>query len=387
MRRVVAVLGLAVVCTITFVLPATAAGPGRHPQGPDHGNRTDRSGRIEVMTRNLYVGADIFRVFDATSPDEVPLLVTDVLQTVFATDFPSRAEALADEIARYRPHLIGLQEAELLRVQSPGDFLIGNPQPAETVLFDYLDILLADLAARGLDYRAVAVVENADVEVPFVAGVVGGVPQLDDVRVTDRDVILARGDVATADALAANYSAALPVDLGFLSFDYLRGYTAVDATVHGRTVRFVNTHLETTAFTPLIQAAQAQELLALVADETVPVIVVGDFNSAPEDPFPSAYAQLAAAGFVDTWLRRLGRPESGLTCCFSETLDDPAAELTQRIDLVWARPGVGRPPFRDGVGPVRATVVGDALRDRTDGGLWPSDHAGVVSAMVLRTPR
>ncbi|MGD2114043.1 MAG: endonuclease/exonuclease/phosphatase family protein [Acidobacteriota bacterium] len=373
----VVVLGLAALVWSSFVPPA-AAGP---PAG------ADRSGRIEVMTRNLYVGADIFRVFDATTPDELPIVVAGILQTVFDTDFPARSDALADEIARHRPHLIGLQEVSLIRVQSPGDFLLGNPQPAETELFDYLDLLLARLAERGLDYRVAAVVENADVELPFLAGIAGGVPQLDDIRLTDRDVILARGDVDTSDALARSYAVHFSVPFGPLTIDFLRGFTAVDATVHGRTVRFVNTHLEVESIVPIVQQAQTAELLAELAAEELPVVLVGDFNSSPDDPFPAPYGQLAAAGFTDTWLRRLGRPEDGATCCFTETLDDPSAALTSRIDLVWARTGSTAPPFDAGIGPVRAVVVGDALRDRTDTGLWPSDHAGVVSSMVLRLPR
>lgn len=376
-RRLVVVLGLAVLVSSSLA-PAAAAGPP---------SSTDRSGRIEVMARNVYVGADIFRVFDATTPDELPLVVAGILQTVLDTDFPARSEALAREVARHRPHLIGLQEVSLIRVQSPGDFLIGNPQPAETELLDYLEILLARLAARGLDYRVAAVVENADVELPFLAGIVGGVPQLDDVRLTDRDVILARGDVDTSDALSRNYAINFSVPFGTGSIDFLRGFTAVDATVHGRTVRFVNTHLEVESLVPVIQQLQTAELLAELAAEEHPVVLVGDFNSSPADPFPAPYGQLAFAGYTDTWLRRLGRPEDGATCCFTETLDDPTATLTSRIDLVWARTSATAPPFDDGIGPVRATVVGEELRDRTDGGLWPSDHAGVVSSMVLRVPR
>lgn len=376
MRRFVVVFGLVAVCLSSFVQPAAAAPAG-----------SDRSGHVGVMTRNLYVGADIFRVFDASTPAEVPIVVAGILQTVFATDFPARSAALADEIGRYRPALVGLQEVSLIRVQSPGDFLIGNPQPAETELFDYLDILLAQLAARGLDYRVAGVVENADVELPFLAGFSGGVPLLDDVRLTDRDVILARADVDTSNVQARNYAINFTVPFGATTIDFLRGFVAVDATVHNRTVRFVNTHLEVGSLVPVIQQAQAAELLTELADEELPVILVGDFNSSPEDAFPAPYAQIEASGYTDTWLRRRGRPEDGATCCFTETLDDPTATLSERIDLVWARTGADHPPFLRGIGPVRATVVGEELRDRTDGGLWASDHAGVVAHLVLRFPK
>lgn len=376
MRRLVFVTGLVAVCLALLSQSALAGPPA-----------ADRSGHLRVMTRNLYVGADIFRVFDATTPEEVPIVVSGILQTVFATDFPERSAALADEIARYRPALVGLQEVSLLRVQSPGDFLIGNPQPAETELFDYLDILLARLEAHGLDYRVAGVVENADVELPFLAGIVGGVPLLDDIRLTDRDVILARADVGTSNVTARNYAVNFTVPFGPTTIDFLRGFVAVDATVRNRTVRFVNTHLEVAGIVPVIQQAQAAELLAELAPEELPVVLVGDFNSSPDDPFPAPYAQIDASGYTDTWLHRRGRPEDGATCCFTETLDDPTATLSERIDLVWARTGATHPPFHGGIGPVRATVVGEELRDRTDGGLWPSDHAGVVTGLVLRFPK
>jgi len=376
MRRFFVVAGLVAVCFGLCAQAVVAAPAG-----------SDRAGHVRVMTRNLYVGADIFRVFDASTPEEVPIVVAGILQTVFATDFPERSAALADEIARYRPALVGLQEVSNIRVQSPGDFLIGNPQPAETELFDYLDILLAQLAARGLDYQVAGVVENADVELPYLAGFSGGVPLFDDVRLTDRDVILARGDVDTSNVLARNYAVNFSVPFGATTIDFLRGFVAVDATVRNRTVRFVNTHLEVGSLVPVIQQAQTAELLTELAGEELPVILVGDFNSSPEDAFPAPYGQLAASGYTDTWLRRRGRPEDGATCCFTETLDDPTATLTERIDLVWARTGSDHPPFFRGIGPVRATVVGDELRERTDGGLWASDHAGVVTGLVLRFPK
>jgi len=344
-----------------------------------------QAGRVEVMTRNLYVGADIFRVFDAETPEEVPIVVAGILQTVFETDFPSRAEALADEVRRHRPHLIGLQEVSLIRVQSPGDFLVGNPMPAETELFDYLEILLAELAERGLQYEVAAVVENADVELPFLAGFDGGVPTFDDVRLTDRDVILARADVATSNELARNYAVNFEVPFGATTIDFRRGLVAVDARIRSRRYRFVNTHLEVGSLVPAIQQAQAQELLAELAGEELPLLVVGDFNSSPDDPFPSPYAQLAAAGFDDTWLLRLDPPRrrnpEGFTCCQAETLDNPVSLLDERIDLVWLRPADGPSPLADG--PVHALVVGDELRDVIPEGLWPSDHAGVVVSAIV----
>ena len=122
--------------------------------------------RVTVMTQNVYIGADIFRVIEAGSsphPLAIPMEVANVLQTVVDTDFTERAVALAAQIEHLRPDLIGLQEVSLIRTQSPGDFLYGNPTHAEDELLDYLSILLAALDARGLEYKVAAFVENADV--------------------------------------------------------------------------------------------------------------------------------------------------------------------------------------------------------------------------------
>lgn len=69
--------------------------------------------------------------------------------------------------------------------------------------------------------------------------------------------------------------------------EFLRGYVAADAFVRGSTYRFVNTHLEIQGgsldpLLPFVQAAQAQELISMLATETRPVILVGDFNSSPQ---------------------------------------------------------------------------------------------------------
>ena len=84
-------------------------------------------GQVGVVTQHIYIGADIFRISDAETPEDIPFVVAEILGTVVETSFPQRAEAIADQIARTEPHVIGLQEVALIRIQSPGDFLIGNP--------------------------------------------------------------------------------------------------------------------------------------------------------------------------------------------------------------------------------------------------------------------
>jgi hypothetical protein len=81
--------------------------------------------------------------------------------------YPERAQALAAEIAANDPDIVGLQEAVLLRTDTPAD---GAASPAENVLADYLDILLQALEAQGAHYAPVAVVTNADNELPTALG-------------------------------------------------------------------------------------------------------------------------------------------------------------------------------------------------------------------------
>ncbi len=83
---------------------------------------------------------------------------------VQATDFPARAKVLADEIAAVAPHVVGLQEVEVWRSQTPSDF---RPHPnATTVEYDFLALLLYVLAQRGKSYEAVATIQDADAEAP-----------------------------------------------------------------------------------------------------------------------------------------------------------------------------------------------------------------------------
>jgi endonuclease/exonuclease/phosphatase family metal-dependent hydrolase len=357
---------------------------------------------VRVMTQNLYVGSDIFKVMEANFSDPlgVPIAVAGIFQDVVNTSFPERAEAIADEIELYSPHLIGLQEVSWIRTQSPGDFLIGNPTPATDTVYNYLEILLDALSDRGLDYEVAAVVEEADVELPMLVGFDANyTPLLDDARLTDRDVILKRSDVTTSNVFTYNYENIMTYEAGGVAVEFVRGFAAVDATVDGNTYRFVNTHLEVQGAdispeVPYIQALQAYELTEALKGETLPIILVGDFNSGRKDtsllpisdpPYflRSPYWQIRLAGYADTWLRRLNnRRDPGYTCCQDADLLNEESSLTERIDIVFVRNKL-RFSRISRVGPVFSWVVGDEPEDKTLSGLWPSDHAGVVARLKI----
>jgi endonuclease/exonuclease/phosphatase family metal-dependent hydrolase len=247
------------------------------------------------------------------------------------------------------------------------------------VVYDFVDILLDALEARGLHYQVVARVVNNDLEFPMYTGT-GPLP-FDDIRYTDQDVILARADVAVTNPVARNFAAAVPLAIGGVQVQLRRGWVAVDADVGGHLIRFANSHLEVQTFRP-VQEAQARELTSWLADSPLPVVLVGDFNSAANADAPAAnrtdsYNILLGAGYFDIWTRGNGQ-EAGLTCCQAPNLRNPTSELTQRLDLILVNQKLNH--F---VGGAQMDVVGEESADRTPSGLWPSDHAGVVATLHL----
>ena len=56
--------------------------------------------KVTVMTRNLFLGSDLAEAALATSKAEVPAKAATLWRTIVQSDFPARAELLADEIAQ-----------------------------------------------------------------------------------------------------------------------------------------------------------------------------------------------------------------------------------------------------------------------------------------------
>jgi hypothetical protein len=337
---------------------------------------------IPVMTRNLYLGADLSPVFEAAAKGDGPGIVqatTVAWQNVKATNFPERAGAVADEIEHSEPLLVGLQEVSLFRT-GPPDSITATPTPAEHVELDYLDILLKQLDQRGLHYAPVTITKEADAENPGYTA--PGV--LQDIRLTDRDVILARTDVSSSklqlsNQQSGNYAtyASLPIGQTGQSIKLLRGWGSVDVTLRGQKFRFINTHLEQEGPLNAIQVAQGNEILNGPANTSLPVILAGDFNSRADGTGTSTYDNLINAGFKDAWSATHPR-ELGNTWGHDADLLNTTVDLTQRLDLVLFRNKLSVTPKLCGLD---ADVVGDELGDRTPSGLWPSDHAGVVATL------
>jgi endonuclease/exonuclease/phosphatase family metal-dependent hydrolase len=330
---------------------------------------------ITVMTQNLYVGAPLNAAFAATSWPELVAAGSRAWTDLLASDFPTRARALADEIARARPDVVGLQEVTLWRDQTPSDVTTEPAPNATHVAFDFLAILRGELEARGVPYTAVATSTNVDVELARQDPVAG----LVDLRLTDRDVLIVRSDLADrfGEPHHAHYTAQFSEPFLTGQVTSTRGWTSIDyRSAPGTTVRILNTHLEVgDPVTGTTQERQGDEFLAVVADSPYPVIALGDFNSPADGSSTPTYRNLTAV-LRDAWAAAPpGDP--GWTCCQAPPLADPVGREITRIDLVlvpeeWTVTRVARiadRPFRTTPPPV-----------------WASDHAGVLARVVVPTP-
>ena len=365
------------------------------PEAPQHYPKL-KYPKLKVMTYNLYVGTDLFNILRAQNPYEYLQIVTQTFQEIKDSQFTLRAQAIADEIRQKNPDLIGLQEVSLFRTQTPGDFLDGNSQAASHVALDYLQILMNALQERGLQYEVVSANANTDIETPILAGGTPENPKLDDLRFTNRDVILKKVGVETRDLHEAHFTNNLELSIQGFPIRFTRGYTSVIATVRNHDYKFVTTHLETNHNEPskAIQSLQVAELVETLKDETLPIVLVGDFNSPPESEPSQPYNTLTTAGFVDAWTKRVYFPifgyQQGDTCCQKSNIREKDSALNTRIDQVWVKlPNgssfIGWPRMRV-VGNQVADMVEHKITDDMSEWLWPSDHAGVFAKFWLPDP-
>jgi endonuclease/exonuclease/phosphatase family metal-dependent hydrolase len=155
--------------------------------------------------------------------------------------------------------------------------------------------------------------------------------------------------------------------------------TLVDAP--GGRIQVVSTHLSNTisSLSEVTRLAQANDLLQWVHDFSdgagTPVVLSGDFNSAPDT---NAHTAVLDRGFVDTFsVAQPGDP--GLTS--GQSITAPTATVRSRIDFVFARAGACASPLSAGTGVLGSEVIGDAPQVTGETYLWPSDHYGVVSEL------
>jgi len=344
-RRAIAV-AVAAVCALAAV-PASAPAKAQD---------------LKVMVRNVYLGADLIPLAAAPDRPTFEQNAATRYQTVLRNDFASRAKALAAEIRRYKPDLIGLQEAAIWRTGPKDD----AATQANDVVYDSTELILKELAALGQRYRVVRGRDWFDFEAPTTD---------QDVRLTQRDVILVRSasKVKLGRSFAGGFAQHFdpPTVVGIAR--QLRGWVGVDGSLAGRKFRFVTTHLE--AYSPDIATAQMDQMLetgGVLASKRRQSILMGDFNSAPSDNAndrgtsrdASAYYEAIDAGFRNPLPKRA-------TCCFAEDLHSTSERLETWIDHIVVRPRIRV---------LRSAIVGT----EQVGGMYPSDHAGIAATLRLK---
>jgi endonuclease/exonuclease/phosphatase family metal-dependent hydrolase len=316
---------------------------------------------LRVMTRNLYLGANLDAIVQAKSSSEAFSAVEKGWTLVQANNFTLRARAIAREIGATRPDFVGFQELSLYRTQTPPDFTV---TPATTVALDYERELRKALAARKLRYRFLGIRPETDAELP------SGNPPTMDIRLTVRDGLLVRIDkkIKIRRVRTGSYSTTTSLFGGFVIAK--RGWVLADATVAGRTFRVITTHLE--SFNDTSQVAQGKELAEGPAQTKLPTVLLGDLNSRADGTGTPTRANLLAAGFQDAWPEAHPK-DVGLTCCHGDDLRELGGPFYSRIDYVL---------LRNGFKAVAAGIVGQSPSDRISG-LWPSDHAGLWARLRL----
>jgi endonuclease/exonuclease/phosphatase family metal-dependent hydrolase len=318
---------------------------------------------LKVMTRNVYLGADLIPL--AAAPDQAAFetAAAQRFQTVLNNDFPTRARALAAEIRKAKPDIIGVQEATIWRRGADG-VKDGATTPATQVIYDSSAELRKALNGT---YKEVVGRDWFDFEAPTALNY--------DVRVTQRDVILVRKGSRLKvrrtfrGQFAKHFDPPTPVGVA----RQFRGWVGVDGTLAKRKFRFVSTHLE--AYSPTIANQQMQQLLkSPLSSRKRRSILVGDYNSAPganandrgTTRKDNAYDSAIKAGFRNNLPRRK-------TCCFAEDLHSTADKLETWIDHILVR----RSPR---IKVLKSGIVGT----KQVGGLYPSDHAGITATLRLK---
>jgi hypothetical protein len=315
MRRLLAILPTALAVALSTALTTGPAAAQEEADAPVE---------VTVMSRNLYLGADITVALELL-PD-LPAAAQFLWDQVAATNFDARAPLLAAEAASARPDVIGVQEATVWRCRGS---LFGDTVP----VFDFTASFLAATRAAGVPY---VVAQAGDERADNPGYAIGPLPGL---TVTDPesfqpifgtdsadcgfqigDVLLVRADLAD-DVLAvgtSEYSARTSIVPTVLAID--RGYAWADIAIGGATTRFVTTHLESLWEPDAVPVAaeQARQLVADLEPTTGPLVVMGDFNSDPRDPRPAGApnpgGQPEASGACAAQPAAAGPEDADATC-------------------------------------------------------------------------
>lgn len=392
---------------------------------------------VTIMSRNIYLGADV-GVALGLIPD-MPAAAQFMWDQMRATDFASRAPLLAQEAATHRPAVIGIQEATTWECTAG---LTGR----RVVVYDFLDQLLDAMRATGVEYVIATDGTHPALNPGYSIPPIPGVTMVRDPQAfpalfggdeaacgfTIGDALLVRADLADRVLASGTVEFAERTTIVPVLMEISRGYAWADIDLGGTPTRVVTTHLESLWDPGVIPSArvQADQLIADLASTTMPLIVLGDFNSDPRDPRtagenpggqPEVSAACPAGGSQCSAMRAM--QDAGFANA-GPALDDPA-NFTWGADALLAGPDLDRLPealalgnrfgmterldyiwLRNGVQPQSAELIGAAwpqtptwacrtpeqlanLRTAAaelgtePAGCLPSDHAGVVATVTL----
>ena len=322
------VLGLTAALALAL-LPGAAAAAAK---------KKSKVAKLTVMSRNLYLGADLTPALQANNVDQAVNAGGEIVNQVHATKFPSvRAASIAAEIKKRKPDIVGLQEAALWRT-GPVNLAAALGSPVATQVDplggDFLTDLLGALNTGGkkkkgkkpLRYKLAVVKPEFDFELPVNDdGNGNGLAGADhNERLTMRDAILVRkGVVKFSKPNTGTFDTLLRETLagGVRTVDVTRGFATINVKVRGRSLHIVDAHLEafdsqgtnpTNQGTSLgrgdVRAAQARQLVSPMPNGAIragkiPTILIGDMNSDDDTVQPNGdrntYMALTEGGFSE----------------------------------------------------------------------------------------
>ena len=378
--------------------------------------------RITVMSRNLYLGADVGVALELIP--NFPKAAQFMWDQVKKTDFAARAPKLAREAAQDRPEIIGIQEATIWYCKK--DFFSEKVE-----VFNFLEDFIAATKSTGVGY-SLASANGVEAFNPGYS--IAAIPYLTKVNdpetfnpifgedsaacgFTIGDALLVRDDVKDRIIQVGNSEYDATYSIVPLVMTIYRGYTWADFKVQDSVVRLITTHLESIWDENKVpnSALQAQQLVADLKDAKMPVIIMGDFNADYRDPRPegdpnpgeqpvasdtcptpggakcNAYSTMTEAGFENaspdaknpryfTW---------GATALLNGADKKRASDakkfgnqygFTDRLDYIFTK---------NAYATVSSKIIGNVWPDGS--GVWdcgsdkcfPSDHAGVVATIEL----
>lgn len=366
--------------------------------------------QITVMTRNLYLGADVGVAMDLIP--NLPAAAQFMWDQVKVTDFNKRAPRLAAEVIAASPDVIGIQEATIW-------FCKKNLWSKRVEVFNFTEQFLKATKAQGKEYVLATKSGKTALNTGYSISAIPYITMVNDPETFQplfgQDKAACGFEIADALAIRADLSdKVLAVGNSEYETTYTivptimtiyRGYTWADIQIGKTPVRFVATHLESLWDENEVPnaAKQAQQLIADLKNTKNPIVIMGDFNSDPRDPrikddpnaggqptasescpggtsVCNAYLLMREAGFNDVGPNALDPINNTWGMNALLTGPDPDrlkysqqignfAGYSDRLDYIFVR---------NGAVPIASQLIGALPPNNLN-----SDHAGIVSLLSI----